>query len=287
MKTVKDAYFKFKENLTTLYSVAEADAITSLVLTELTGYSKAYLKAFIDTEITVDQNGKLEALLTELKTGRPVQYILGYTEFYGLRFLVNESVLIPRPETEELVEWILNTVNKDKSNNLLDIGTGSGCIPVTLKTQMPESDFFAVDISRDALNTAKRNAELNNVDVTFVEADALDLKVPLIARQTFTVIVSNPPYVTMTDKKQMHRNVFEHEPPTALFVPDNDPLLFYDAIARFSADHLIRGGYLFFEINESYGKETVAMLADTGFENIVLRQDMSGKDRMIRALWNA
>jgi release factor glutamine methyltransferase len=287
MKTVNDVYFKFKENLTTLYSVAEADAITSLVLTELTGYSKAYLKAFIDTEITFDQNEKLEALLTDLQTGRPVQYILGYTDFYGLRFLVNESVLIPRPETEELVEWILLTVNKDGSNNLLDIGTGSGCIPITLKTQMPEIDFFAVDISRDALNTAKRNAELNNVDITFVEADALDLKVPLIAGQTFTVIVSNPPYVTMTDKKQMHRNVVEHEPHTALFVPDNDPLLFYDAIARFSADHLVRGGYLFFEINESYGKETVAMLADTGFENIVLRQDMSGKDRMIRALWNA
>jgi release factor glutamine methyltransferase len=285
MKTVKDAYDEFKGNLTNIYSSSEADAIASLVLTDLTGLSKARLKAFTDTVLSTEQSQKLATILQELRTGKPVQYILGHTEFYGLNFLVNPAVLIPRPETEELVEWILQTIPSSVDMNILDIGTGSGCIPIVLKSHLINNKLFAIDISPDALQTAKRNAELNNTNITFVEADALNLNESVIAEQQYGVIVSNPPYVTMVDKQQMHHNVTGFEPHTALFVPNENPLLFYVAIADFAAGHLKKDGYLFFEINESYGTETVDMLAAKGFNNIELRQDMAGKDRMIRATW--
>ena len=285
MKTVKDAYQEFKANLADLYNAPEADAITSLVLNDLTGYSKARLKAFADTEFDNEQSLKLADILNQLKTGEPVQYILGHTDFYGLKFLVNPAVLIPRPETEELVEWILQTVPKNEPFMILDIGTGSGCIPVALKTHLIHSKLFAIDISIDALQTARRNAALNKADITFVQADALNLIEPVITGQKYNVTVSNPPYVTMTDKEQMHRNVIDYEPHTALFVPNHNPLLFYNAIAQFAAGHLMANGYLFLEINESYGAETVAMLTETGFDNVELKQDMAGKDRMIRAVW--
>lgn len=194
-------------------------------------------------------------------------------------------MLIPRPETEELVAWILQTVPKNNNCTILDIGSGSGCIPVVLKSQIINSKIFSIDISPKALSVAANNARLNKVEVTFVEADALNLTAPEIINQTYDVIVSNPPYVTHTDKLQMHRNVTDFEPHNALFVPDESPLIFYDSIARFAAGHLVKGGYLFFEINESYGAETVALLAKNGFQNIELRQDMAGKDRMIKAVW--
>jgi release factor glutamine methyltransferase len=285
MKTVKDAYDEFKGNLTNIYSSSEADAIASLVLTDLTGLNKARLKAFTDTELSTEQSQKLATILQELRTGKPVQYILGHTEFYGLNFLVNPAVLIPRPETEELVEWILQTIPSSVDINILDIGTGSGCIPIVLKLHLTNNKLFAIDISPDALQTAKRNAELNKTDITFVEADALHLNESVIAEQQYGVIVSNPPYVTMVDKQQMHHNVTGFEPHTALFVPNENPLLFYVAIADFAAGHLNKDGYLFFEINESYGAETVEMLVAKGFTQIELRQDMAGKDRMIRATW--
>lgn len=285
MKTVKDAYEEFKGNLVNLYSSAEIDVITSLILTELTGFNKARLKAFTDTEITSAQSQRLYAILKELKTGKPVQYILGYTEFYGLKFLVNPAVLIPRPETEELVDWILQTISGVSNENILDIGTGSGCISISLKLNSVNNKVFGIDISSDALQVAKRNADLNKVEITFIKADALNLSNPIITSQKYTIIVSNPPYVTMLDKQQMHHNVTGFEPHTALFVPDNEPLLFYKAIAYFAAGHLVTNGYLFFEINESFGAETVEMLMNIGFTNIELRKDMAGKDRMIKAVW--
>jgi release factor glutamine methyltransferase len=285
MKTVKDAYAEFKTKLRGLYSVQETDAITSLVLSDITGLSKANLKAFNDTVLDETQTETLTLTLKQLATGMPVQYILGHTEFYGLDYLVNPSVLIPRPETEELVEWILSSTGDHDALNILDIGTGSGCIPITIKTQLANSKLFAIDISEAALDMAQRNADLHKVEVTFVEADALNLTAPVISSQLYNIIVSNPPYVTNTDKLQMHRNVTGFEPHTALFVPDNDPLLFYDAIADFATSHLVNDGYLFFEINESYGAETVNMLKNKGFSNVELRQDMAGKDRIIKALW--
>ena len=284
MKTVKEAYDVLKAGLTPVYGAPEAEALSTLVLTEVTGLSNASLKAFTDTELNVVQSERLLTLLAELKSGKPVQYILGHTEFYGLTFEVNSSVLIPRPETEEMVAWILQTMAKDSHNTILDIGTGSGCIPIVLKSKLTDSKVFSIDISPDALNTARHNAQLNKVDVVFVEADVLNLTAPEILRQNFDVIVSNPPYVTNADKQQMHRNVTDFEPHTALFVPDEAPLIFYDAIARFAIGNLVDGGYLFFEINEAYGAETVGMLTEMGFQQIELRKDMFGKDRMIRAV---
>jgi len=220
-------------------------------------------------------------IIMELKTGKPLQYVLGYTEFYGLRFVVNPATLIPRPETEELVEWILNSVDKTKSISILDIGTGSGCIPITLKKNLPHAHISAIDISHEALQTAKINAELNEVEIDFLEADILKDLQPIT--HNLQLIVSNPPYVTPTDKTQMHVNVVDFEPHTALFVPQEDPLLFYKAIADFAITNLSTDGLLFLEINESYGQETIELLSSKGLKSIELKKDMSGRDRMIRA----
>jgi len=277
----------FKEQLANIYDVAEIDSITSLLLTDITKLSKGQLRAFGDTELNVVQSERLLTQLNQLKTGMPVQYVLGHTDFYGYTFEVNLSVLIPRPETEELVDWILKTIPQSSGLSILDIGTGSGCIPISLKLIEPNNQLFAIDISSKALQIAQHNAQLNNAAITFVEADILSIKPSLISEQKYHVIVSNPPYVTGTDKLQMHRNVVDFEPHTALFVPDTNPLLFYNAIADFATQHLEPNGYLFFEINESFGLETVDILVQKGFSQVELRQDMAGKDRMIRAVWTS
>ena len=268
-----------------MYGVQEADAMASIVLSDLTGYSKAKLKAFGDDSINGDHQKQLHLILQELATGKPVQYVLGHAHFYGLDFKVNSAVLIPRPETEELVQWVLETLVNVNSPAVLDIGTGSGCIPITIKHQIPDSKVFAIDISTDALSVADANAKFNRVDVKFVAADILNMQAVEIEKQAYQVIISNPPYVTETDKLQMHKNVTDFEPYTALFVPDTNPLQFYVAITDFASKHLSQGGFLFFEINESYGEATVEMMQNKGFINIKLRQDMMGKDRMIRAEW--
>jgi release factor glutamine methyltransferase len=285
MRTVEDAYKEFKTKLNKLYNASETDAIASLVLTDVTTLSKAHLKAFADTNLTAEQSEKLVSILKQLTTGMPVQYVLGHAFFYDLKFYVNPSVLIPRPETEELVEWILQDASKTSGLTILDIGTGSGCIPITLKDKLPDSELFAIDISTTALETATFNATVNKVNVTFVEANALHLTEPAIANQKYDIIVSNPPYVIDADRHQMHHNVTGFEPHTALFVPDHDPLLFYIAIASFATGHLKTNGLLFFEINENYGPDTVNMLVDKGFKNVELRCDMAGKHRMVRAVW--
>jgi release factor glutamine methyltransferase len=287
MKTIKDVSTAFKQGLISLYATQEIEAITLMVLTEITASSKAKVKAFPEKELSAGQSENLFHILSRLKTGEPIQYILGYTEFYGLTFKVNPSVLIPRPETEELVEWVLSEVKNQKSKvKILDIGTGSGCIAISLKKNLPGANVSAIDISPGALQTTKENAELNEVDIDFIEADILSpnsLSHISDLRPHISIIISNPPYVTLDDKKQMHTNVTSFEPHTALFVPENDPLIFYKAIADFAADNLIPDGMLFFEINENLGKETVELLTGKGFKNIELRKDMSGRDRMIKA----
>lgn len=285
MKTVKDAFSLFKPELHKIYDPEETEALILLVLNEVTGYTKAKLKAFPENELSENESERLKHILKRLLTGEPIQYILGHTEFYGLTFQVNPSVLIPRPETEELVSWILESTDTSPYT-ILDIGTGSGCIPVAIKIKQSENKLFAVDISTEALKTAEVNARANNAEVTFIQADILDATT-LHFNTKFDIIVSNPPYVTETDKRQMHRNVTNFEPHTALFVPENDPLLFYKAIADFAIGNLNNNGLLFFEINESYGKQTVEMLAEKRFKNIDLRKDMSGRDRMIRAVWKS
>lgn len=287
METVKDVFAIFKQGLDNLYDAQETEAITLTVLTELLNTSKATIKAFPEKELTITQQEEINNILTQLKTGEPLQYALGYTEFYGLKFMVNPATLIPRPETEELVEWALASVSSLElavgSLSILDIGTGTGCIAISLKKNLPNAQVSAIDISTDALNTAKENAVINEVDVNFVQADILNFKSE-IEDPKFEIIVSNPPYVTLEDKKRMHTNVTNFEPHTALFVPEDDPLIFYKAIADFALDNLTKNGLLFFEINESLGKETVELLEKKGFNDVELRQDMSGRDRMIRAI---
>lgn len=284
METVEDVFKKFKKELLGLYDSNEIEALTLMVINEISRLSKAQIKAFPETKIASGAGEKLSGILQRLQTGEPIQYILGHTEFYGLPFKVNPSVLIPRPETEELVEWILTSIGSPglAAGNILDIGTGSGCIAISLKANLPGAQVSAIDISTKTLKTARQNADLNNVKVNFIEADILNIKSET-ANQKFDIIVSNPPYVTQYDKAQMHTNVTDFEPHTALFVPENDPLLFYDAIADYALSNLNTNGLLFFEINENLGEQTVELLNGKGFKNIELRKDMSGRDRMVKA----
>jgi len=283
MKTIKDVFAEYKKELQPLYDNNEIEAITLLVISEIADLSKAKIKAFPEIEIKEELAEKIDNVLAELKTGKPIQYILGKTEFYGLPFYVNPSVLIPRPETEELVEWVLQSIADKKlsAGNIFDIGTGSGCIAISLKKNLQLFNVSAIDISADALATARSNAKLNDVEVKFIQQDILSYSGFEIPKSE--IIISNPPYVTLHDKTQMHSNVTEFEPHMALFVPENDPLIFYKAIADFALANLLSGGLLFFEINENYGEETVNMLKNKSFKNIELRKDMSGRDRMMKA----
>jgi release factor glutamine methyltransferase len=200
-----------------------------------------------------------------------------------MKLYVNEQVLIPRPETEELVEWIAQT-NKGKAHlRVLDIGTGSGCIPLALYQQLQQPEIHAIDISSGALEVARQNAATQQATIHFHQADILD-NANWHVLPVFDCIVSNPPYITLSEKQEMQENVLAHEPHLALFVPDEDPLRFYRAIASFALQHLAPGGQLYFEINEAWGKETAELLTGKGFTNIELKQDLQGKDRMLKAL---
>ncbi len=284
MPSIIEVILLFKSQLALLYESREAESIAMLTLNELTGFSNSKIKAFPEMELTEEQSDAMSLILNDLKTGKPLQYILGHTEFFGLPFKVNPSVLIPRPETEELVEWAISTFNKANhgSATLLDIGTGSGCIAISLKKNLPFLDVTAIDISPEAIQTAKANAELNNTTINFSAADMLNPDL-LLEPSKFDIIISNPPYVTQQDKLQMHQNVTNFEPHTALFVPEDDPLLFYRVIAEFALKHLKPAGLLFFEINEAYGEQICDLLQNQRFDNIELRKDLSGRDRMIKA----
>ena len=228
----------------------------------------------------------LEKATSDLKKQIPIQYIIGETEFYGLRFYVNKNVLIPRPETEELVDWIINdwkTQNLKSTIKILDIGTGSGCIPISLAKNISNADVSSIDVSSEAIKTAKKNALLNEIDVKFIEADILNTSnLP----NKFNVIVSNPPYVRELEKQEMQKNVLDHEPTLALFVEDENPLLFYDKIAELAKNYLSKNGQLYFEINQYLGVETVELLKTKGFTTIELNKDLFGVDRMIKASFN-
>ncbi len=227
-----------------------------------------------DTSLT-----SLNQCTKQLKQHIPIQYIIGSTEFYGLQFKVNPAVLIPRPETEELVEWIIAD-NCKQCNNLLDIGTGSGCIAISLKAHMPDTDITAFDISGDAIKTASENARLNQLNVNFEQQDILSYQA---GTQKFDCIVSNPPYVRELEKEMMETNVLDHEPHTALFVSDNDPLIFYRTIAELGLKMLTTNGHLYFEINEYLAKEMTELLISLGYSDVTCRKDINGKDRMMKA----
>ena len=249
-------------------------------------------------EISEEEVEKWNTVLVQLQQEKPIQYITGEAWFYGLRFEVNKNTLIPRPETEELVEWILESWKlevgswKSEDNKLisiLDIGTGTGCIPISLKANLPQANVSAIDVSEQALAVAKRNAELNKVEVNFIQTNILEVedlsKLPFPKNQNllpFDIIVSNPPYVRNLEKQEIKKNVLDYEPHLALFVEDTDALLFYRKIAQLALKNLTPNGLLFFEINQYLGKETVELLENLGFKNIELKKDIYGNDRMIK-----
>ncbi|AEW85788.1 N5-glutamine S-adenosyl-L-methionine-dependent methyltransferase [Flavobacterium columnare ATCC 49512] len=222
-----------------------------------------------------------ETVLDQLKQEKPIQYILGETDFFGMSFYTNEYTLIPRPETEELVDWIIQTVSTTKKGEkvrILDIGTGTGCIAISLAKNIPMAEVYAIDVSLKALEVAKRNAKRNNVTIEFIHQDLLILE---SLETTFDIIVSNPPYVRNLEKLEIKKNVLDYEPHLALFVEDTDPLIFYKKIAQLALKSLSKKGCLFFEINQYLGKEMIELMEDFGFENINLHKDIYGNDRML------
>jgi release factor glutamine methyltransferase len=227
-----------------------------------------------EQEITSLIANRLKQITTDLKTNKPIQYILGKTDFYGLKLKVNEHTLIPRPETEELVDWVL----KQEFSSALDIGTGSGCIPIAL-AKHTNASIMAIDVSENALEVAKENAILNTVKVKFILQDILHSE----SLPKVDLIVSNPPYVLDNEKVKMQKNVLDFEPDLALFVANNNPLIFYKKIAQLAFESLNENGKLFFEINEQFGADTIAMLTEIGFVNIALKKDINDKDRMVKA----
>ena len=272
-----------KESLRDLYPSSEVSSLVRLIMERVCNIQPHHFLFCKDKELPESEKSRIHDIAERLKQMEPIQYILGTADFYSLQFEVDPSVLIPRPETEELVEQVILD-NADQKIKILDIGTGSGCIAVTLRKHLKKASVIATDISAEALATARRNAKRNNTTVTFIQTDILDpekaeMDIPFI----LDVIVSNPPYIKEEEKKDMERNVLDYEPHLALFVPDNDPLLYYWHIAHFGKKKLRRNGHLYFEINAACGNMVVEMLEEEGYKNIELIQDLSGRDRIIKA----
>ena len=269
----------FIEELSAIYDVHEAESFFYLILENKNNLKRIDLALnpeldFLDKDLEV-----WKTILDKLKLEIPIQYILGTTSFYGLEFVVDNNVLIPRPETEELVQWIITDNNTKENLKILDIGTGSGCIAISLVKNILNSDVFALDVSVKALAIAKKNANINDANITLIQKNILDI---IDLNQKFDIIVSNPPYVRNLEKNEIEKNVLDHEPHLALFVNDNDALIFYKKIAELAKINLTKNGLLYFEINQYLAKETIALLVHLGFKNIELRQDIYGNDRMIK-----
>ncbi len=281
--TFFDLEKQFSAELSNSYAREEASMLCFLSVQHRLLWTKAsYLLNKQDLVSDADETYFLE-ILAQLKTSKPIQYVLGETEFYRRTFRVNPAVLIPRPETEELVKWILESVSI-VNPSILDIGTGSGCIAISLKIELPEAEVFALDISADALALAQANAALHEAAVRFIEKDVLLMKSTDLYSK-FDVVVSNPPYIALAEKDSMKANVLANEPHLALFVPNTNPLIFYERIASIATDLLNPNGFLFFEINERFGTEVLELLVKKGFKQVELRKDLGGKDRMVKAQW--
>jgi release factor glutamine methyltransferase len=281
---IKEYRSQFIQELTPIYDAGEAESFFYLILEEKQQLKRIDLALHPDLNFSEEEIVVWNSILEQLKKEIPIQYLLGKTSFYGLDFEVNENVLIPRPETEELVDWIINTNLKiQKSGNLkiLDIGTGSGCIAISLAKNIPNAEVYAIDVSEKALATAKKNAALNNVNVTFISQNILETE---DLKQQFDIIVSNPPYVRNLEKEEIKKNVLDNEPHLALFVEDNDALIFYKKIAELAQKNLSERGQLYFEINQYLGKEMIDLLEKMNFKNIELRKDIYGNDRMIKGI---
>ncbi len=283
MTTADKISKSFKTELKDIYPEREIQTFVEILLEYYAGLSKTDI--ILKSEKILDPfvSQQIEKALIRLKKSEPLQYIIGETEFYDLKLKVNPSVLIPRPETEELVQWIIENHKNDGKISILDIGTGSGCIPLALKNNLPDSELFAVDISDKALETAKTNAEINKLDISFFQLDILNAEI----NQNFEkidIIISNPPYVLELEKKLIHKNVLKNEPHLALFVENDNALVFYKAIIEFANNYLKVGGSLYFEINEVFGLEMTDLYRENGYQGIELKKDINGKDRMIKGV---
>ena len=257
--------------------------IKRLLMSHITGLSMTQLLAERDLSLTEEQQKWYDEAIVRLKNNEPIQHILGYSEFYGRKLKCDRRALVPRPETEELVDWIISMHNAQCT--ILDIGTGTGCIALSLAKELPLAKVTALDISIDALSLAHENAEMLEVgNVDFAEGDILNMDDEhCVAREKYAVIVSNPPYVRECEKAEMEANVLEYDPHTALFVSNEDPLIFYRAIGEFGLSHLEKNGALYFEINQYLGQETCDLLVTMGYKNMELREDINGNARMIKA----
>ncbi|WP_107037885.1 peptide chain release factor N(5)-glutamine methyltransferase [Brumimicrobium mesophilum] len=280
MYTVNEMLIRFSENLNDQFNSREKRQI-----------AKMFMMHYMDqdgTDLLLNKNQKvpeeiikqLEQAIKEINSGKPVQYVMGAVYFYDLKLNIDRRALIPRPETEELVDWIVE-LWKNRSPKVLDVGTGSGCIALAVKDNIPRSNVFGVDVIQNAIDLASENAQKLNIDVTFDFANALSLNT--YSRYKWDLIVSNPPYIPLEEKAGMKDHVLDHEPGTALFVPNNKPLLFYKAISLYARDHLVPKGSLFFEVHEEMAKEVEEVLHFYGFTKVEIRKDLQGKDRMIHA----
>ena len=280
---LKNYKSEFIKALSSLYDEMEIESFFYIILEQFHNKKRIDLALQPKMEMDALQLLRWETVLSELKKEKPIQYILGETEFYGLRFRVNENTLIPRPETEELVELIISDNQITKNTNsltILDIGTGSGCIAISLAKNLSNAKVSAIDVSEKALEMAKKNAEINEVNVNFILADVLKLST---LQEKYDVIVSNPPYVRNLEKHEIKPNVLEFEPHLALFVEDDDALIFYRKIAELALKNVSENGKLYFEINQYLGKETVELLENLGFKNVKLLKDIYENDRMVSA----
>lgn len=275
--TIPIAFSNLIQSISSIYDEREAETIAQYIFEDVFNLRRP----FSDSLLNSKEQTQFENIKSRLLNHEPWQYIVGQADFYGLKFNVNPNVLIPRPETEELVYQILQDLKLTNitSPTVLDIGTGSGCIPITIKKEDPNTQVTAIDVSVGAIQTAQSNAELNKVQINFQEFDILN-KNRWQALGQFDVIVSNPPYIPNREKALMNKNVLDHEPQLALFVEDGEPLIFYKTIAEFAHSHLKKNGTLYFEINEFSGKETIEILKNLNFKNVELIQDMSGRDRI-------
>ncbi|MDR2384027.1 MAG: peptide chain release factor N(5)-glutamine methyltransferase [Prevotellaceae bacterium] len=260
-------------------SINEAKSIVIMATKHYSGLSLAEILS--GKKIEAEAETKIIEALNKVAQNIPIQYVLGETEFYGRKFFVNENVLIPRPETEELTDLVINE-NRSTNVDVLDIGTGSGCIAVSLACGLPDAKVYAIDISAEALKVAVRNSDCNKASVKFAEYDILG-NAEFPHNTKFGIIVSNPPYVRMSEKQYMQANVLEHEPRIALFVEDSSPLIYYEACLRFAGNHLADKGKIYVEINEFLGAETLALFRNCGYDAVLIK-DLSGKDRIIKAM---
>lgn len=278
--TLNNLYKHITDKLSAVAEINEAKAMTYMLLEHFTSHDKLFVCLNPNLEIDDLIIEKINETIQELQNHKPIQYVLGKTLFCDLPFFVEETVLIPRPETEELVQWILDD-NQNSSPKILDICTGSACIAVALANHSKDSQVYAVDVSEKALNVARKNAQLNNVNVHFSEKDVLSSDFENDINIQFDIIVSNPPYVRQSEKQYMNERVLDYEPDLALFVEVENPLLFYHRILKIAQSLLNSTGKIYFEINEAFGEEIVALFLEYGYHDVILRKDIHDKNRMV------